>query len=115
MNLRKFLRLAFEPGHAEKVILHLQPRMLKKQVLMLRLNQAATVAHAADMDLGELVDLMLERRCKNCGCTESDSSQCIAKTGEPCHWIGPELCSACGLAPAKAPRTKKSISQLTHD
>lgn len=35
------------------------------------------------------------RRCRVCGCTDADCRQCIEKTGEPCHWIEPDLCSAC--------------------
>lgn len=35
-------------------------------------------------------------RCRVCGCTDDDCSGCIARTGEPCHWIKPGLCSACG-------------------
>ncbi|HVU38076.1 MAG TPA: hypothetical protein VHC95_07055 [Opitutales bacterium] len=35
------------------------------------------------------------RRCRVCGCTEDDCRQCIAKTGQPCHWVEPDLCSAC--------------------
>ena len=30
------------------------------------------------------------KRCRICGCTDEDCSQCIAKTGEPCEWV-PEL------------------------
>lgn len=33
--------------------------------------------------------------CKICGCTDEDCRQCIQKTGMPCHWVGPNLCSAC--------------------
>ena len=33
--------------------------------------------------------------CRVCGCTDLDCSGCIAKTGEPCHWVEPDLCSAC--------------------
>ena len=36
-----------------------------------------------------------ERKCRVCGCTEVDCSQCIEKTGEPCHWVEEDLCSAC--------------------
>ncbi len=36
-----------------------------------------------------------QQRCRICGCTELDCSQCIAKTGHPCHWIEDDLCSAC--------------------
>ncbi len=35
------------------------------------------------------------RRCRVCGCTEDDCSGCIERTGEPCHWIAPDLCSEC--------------------
>lgn len=33
--------------------------------------------------------------CRICGCTDADCSQCIARTGEPCWWVEPDLCSAC--------------------
>jgi len=36
-----------------------------------------------------------ERRCRVCGCTDADCRQCIAKTGQPCHWVEADLCSAC--------------------
>ena len=45
--------------------------------------------------------------CRVCGCTEADCRQCIAKTGEPCHWVEPDLCSAC--APKKK-RGKKAAA-----
>jgi PRTRC genetic system protein E len=35
------------------------------------------------------------RTCRICGCTEDDCKQCIEKTGEACHWIDVDLCSAC--------------------
>jgi ParB/RepB/Spo0J family partition protein len=36
-----------------------------------------------------------ERTCRVCGCTEANCAQCVEKTGEPCHWVAPDLCSAC--------------------
>jgi hypothetical protein len=33
--------------------------------------------------------------CKKCGCTDGDCSQCIKRTGEQCHWVEDDLCSAC--------------------
>jgi len=33
--------------------------------------------------------------CISCGCTDWDCSQCVEKTGEPCHWAEQDLCSAC--------------------
>jgi ParB/RepB/Spo0J family partition protein len=35
------------------------------------------------------------RTCRVCGCTDDDCSQCIEKTGERCHWVEEDLCSAC--------------------
>lgn len=35
------------------------------------------------------------RTCRVCGCTNLDCSGCIERTGEPCHWIEADLCSAC--------------------
>lgn len=35
-------------------------------------------------------------KCRECGCTDDDCSQCIDATGEPCYWIAPDLCSRCG-------------------
>lgn len=39
------------------------------------------------------------RRCRVCGCTDDDCRQCIEKTGEPCHWVEEDLCSACAEDP----------------
>jgi hypothetical protein len=33
--------------------------------------------------------------CRLCGCTDADCSECIAATGEPCHWVEDNLCSRC--------------------
>lgn len=33
--------------------------------------------------------------CRVCGCTPMDCSGCIERTGEPCSWVEPDLCSAC--------------------
>lgn len=41
--------------------------------------------------------------CRACGCTNDDCSQCVAKTGVPCHWVEPDLCSAC------APETRDVV------
>jgi hypothetical protein len=35
------------------------------------------------------------RFCRVCGCTDDDCHQCIKKTGQPCHWVEFDLCSAC--------------------
>lgn len=38
---------------------------------------------------------MEAQKCRVCGCTEEDCSQCVKLTGHPCHWIETDLCSAC--------------------
>lgn len=48
-----------------------------------------------------------ERTCRVCGCTEDDCSQCIEKTGNPCHWIEQGLCSACQEEKPAATTNKK--------
>lgn len=35
------------------------------------------------------------RFCRKCLCTDDDCSGCIERTGEPCHWVEEDLCSAC--------------------
>lgn len=35
------------------------------------------------------------RTCRVCGCTTSNCNGCVERTGQPCHWVGPDLCSAC--------------------
>lgn len=37
--------------------------------------------------------------CRVCGCTDEDCSQCVEKTGAPCQWVEPGLCSACVRPP----------------
>ncbi len=34
-------------------------------------------------------------KCVVCGCTEADCSSCVERTGEPCYWVAPNVCSAC--------------------
>jgi hypothetical protein len=35
------------------------------------------------------------RRCRVCGCTDEDCTRCVIRTGRACHWVEPDLCSAC--------------------
>jgi hypothetical protein len=35
------------------------------------------------------------RRCRICGCTDEDCSGCIERSGQACHWVAADLCSAC--------------------
>jgi hypothetical protein len=36
-----------------------------------------------------------DRECRICGCTDEDCSDCITRTGRPCSWAEPDLCTAC--------------------
>ena len=36
-----------------------------------------------------------ERKCRVCGCTDDDCTDCYVRTGEPCFWVEDDLCSAC--------------------
>ena len=33
--------------------------------------------------------------CRGCGCDDLDCSDCIERTGAPCGWAEPDLCTAC--------------------
>jgi hypothetical protein len=33
--------------------------------------------------------------CRKCGCTDHDCTECVERTGRPCHWVEMDLCSAC--------------------
>lgn len=58
---------------------------------------ALQAAFAAGMD----AQARQPRSCRECGCTDADCSGCIARTGQPCHWIEPDLCSACAPRPSE--------------
>ena len=36
-----------------------------------------------------------EPTCRVCGCTDDDCYDCYERTGETCHWVEEDLCSAC--------------------
>jgi hypothetical protein len=42
-------------------------------------------------------------KCRRCGCTDDDCSGCVERSGQPCWWIGPNICSACGKSSVKPP------------
>jgi hypothetical protein len=95
MTTRRFLKLAFGKDAAMEIIGQVNPRLLRIPPLKLKLDMALTIADAARIDLPSFVEVAMEQRCKKCGCTELDCSQCIEKTGEPCYWVKEDLCSAC--------------------
>lgn len=42
-----------------------------------------------------------EQICRKCGCTDDDCGQCVEKTGQACHWVEDDLCSACVVKPKR--------------
>jgi len=36
-----------------------------------------------------------EQKCRVCGCTEEDCTQCVEAQGTPCYWVDIDLCSRC--------------------
>lgn len=95
MTLRTFLHLA--PGFKEDAaaIKQVPARLLNRQIGSLRLNEVLSVANLFDMEFHDVVVEMTCQRCRVCGCTQFDCSQCIEKTGSPCYWVADDLCSAC--------------------
>lgn len=72
-----------------------------KQADLHRHNIDELVKHLEQLKSGEASlhefaeHYCLLRACRVCGCTEDDCSDCIEHTGHPCHWVEPDLCSAC--------------------
>ena len=68
------------------------------------LNDAAKdIKACGDQPLGPLFAAFMagaawgatDAECRVCGCRESNCSQCVEATGEPCHWVEDDLCSRC--------------------
>jgi PRTRC genetic system protein E len=63
------------------------------------LEDIKSINKEIDKGIEELQEMISEdqpvRKCRVCGCTDSDCRQCIEKTGEPCYWVDDDLCSAC--------------------
>ena len=53
-------------------------------------------------------DEILKARCRVCGCTNDDCSQCVEKTGDACSWVENDLCSACAPELVKTRRRRKA-------
>ena len=52
------------------------------------------IKHALD-EFAAIDSEALEPQCQRCGCCDSDCSQCIERTGLPCAWVAPHVCSGC--------------------
>lgn len=78
------------------------------KVLTLTITPEQFVQNCTALELQELslvLDSEMQRRsqqvqmCRVCACSDYDCSQCIQRTGEPCYWVEPDLCSACTEKP----------------
>lgn len=49
----------------------------------------------APLPLGSLAGREHVQTCRRCGCDDFDCAACIERTGAPCWWAEPALCSAC--------------------
>ena len=68
------------------------------------MDRADALAWAREVrELLRMVDPLLDQ-CAVCDCTENDCSQCVKRTGEPCYWARPALCSACADRMKPKPR-----------
>lgn len=59
------------------------------------LEEVRTLAKARAVTLPFILASSSVRSCRECGCTDNDCSECVARTGMPCMWIETDLCSAC--------------------
>jgi hypothetical protein len=66
-----------------------------REIDSLTLKEVRDVARVLNVPAEDLGGILLERRCRACGCTDDDCHQCIERTGTACHWIEEDLCSAC--------------------
>jgi len=49
--------------------------------------------------------------CRVCGCMDHDCRGCVERTGEPCSWIEPDLCSACADLAPTLPAAEQRIAR----
>jgi ParB/RepB/Spo0J family partition protein len=78
----------------------------------------ATEALVNHLTLGGIAEV---QKCRVCGCTEDDCSQCIEASGRPCSWVKgqPNLCTRCkdeqdaAAAKQKAERTQEAAKSLS--
>jgi hypothetical protein len=95
----------YERVKAELDELHLRKIDLADEVLILDVNSYIGESTQRELEYAirqgkrirfwEQEQGLEVRMCRACGCTDDDCSGCIARTGWPCSWVEPDLCSAC--------------------
>lgn len=76
------------------------PELMYKMARAICLEVDELLIEIYDADLYNSDPEEEQRRCRECGCTDYDCSECVERTGEPCYWVEDDLCSACAEAPA---------------
>lgn len=71
------------------------PFSVKGQLNLFEVDETKIVYPDHQPVLRDLFTPNMVRRCRQCGCTDDDCSGCIERTGQPCHWVEGDLCSAC--------------------
>lgn len=59
-----------------------------------KINPGDMIFIEAEESLADAV-IRIMWACRVCGCTDNECSQCVEATGQPCHWVEPDLCSRC--------------------
>lgn len=96
ITVERFLRLAVYDANGPGQPTDFDDAPYKhRDVKNLTRDQERRIARYVQCPVAELRAAIAERRCRNCGCTDMDCSQCIEKTGHPCRWVAEDLCSAC--------------------
>lgn len=86
------------------------PHARKREEAKAELEALAIEAREAILHAPDACALWDEATCRVCGCTDDDCSQCVEKTGAPCSWVEPDLCSACVPTAAE----KNRVAAIDH-
>lgn len=96
MRLRKGLVVQFE-DHSTLLVKDLRGRgALTVDLYWPEDNSRGSMSAASFLRLVKRNGGIEVRGCRECGCTDLNCTGCIARTGVACHWVAPDLCSACG-------------------
>lgn len=95
-------RAQLSPWLAETVEPALVVRELGREIETGVFQATAELVDAFRERVEDLLAGGVEGICRVCGCTDEDCSECIERTGQPCHWVDEAhtLCSACAEADA---------------
>jgi hypothetical protein len=87
MTVRKFIELAFKDKAPDAIFNY---RLLSRDIMKVSIDKLVPVANHYGLDSRIFLMEVIKLRCRVCGCTDDDCSQCIEKTGGPCTWVEEE-------------------------